>query len=241
LQLTDSGTVLVRFARQVTHLEREVHHAFGRQEPGELHRIAIAVNADSLATWFLPAIERACDQLPISVELHREDQDHTAELLRQGLVMAAVTSSPQPVPGCRVHKLGSMRYRPTASPEFISRWLPEGATLGALGTAPSVIFDRKDDLQDRYLRRLRIRPGPNLARHYVPSSEAFVEAVALGLGWGMIPEAQSLAQPARLVDVDPEHPIDVPLFWQQWKLDSPALTALSAAVTGAAQETLRPG
>ncbi len=153
--------------------------------------------------------------------------------------MAAVTSSADAVQGCTVRKLGQMRYLPMASPAFAERWL-DGASLASLTTAPVVVFDRRDVLQDRFARRLTRRQGASPRRHYVPSSEAFVEAVIAGMGWGMVPNAQAepLLRAGTLVDLAPGRWANVPLYWQQWKLDSPALTAVADAVAGAAREHL---
>jgi LysR family transcriptional regulator (chromosome initiation inhibitor) len=241
VELTDSGEVVVRFARQLALLERDAGAELGLSATDMPTRLSVAVNADSLATWFLPALAAAAERLPICFDLHREDQDHTTRLLRQGLVMAAVTSSPDPVQGCTVRKLGHMRYRAMAAPGFFARHLAHGPLRRVLGDAPVVVFDRRDDLQDQFLRRLDPhRPASavrhSAVRHYVPASEAYVEAVAAGLGWGMIPEAQAAPRRASgvLVDLAPELAADVPLYWQQWKLDSPALTVLAEAVAHAA-------
>lgn len=238
-RLTDSGMAMVRFGRQVAQLERDTRGTLGMADTGEPTQLPIAVNADSLATWILPALTRVAEQLPACFDLHREDQDHTAELLRQGRVMAAVTSSPEPVQGCSVRKLGRMRYRPMASPAFVDQWLSSAPLQKLITTAPMVVFDRRDDLQDRFIRKLTRSSERSPVRHYVPSSEVFVQAVAAGLGWGMIPEGQawSMADGA-LVDVDEQRPIDVPLYWQQWKLDSPALAVLSDAVAEVAGSAL---
>jgi LysR family transcriptional regulator (chromosome initiation inhibitor) len=168
-------------------------------------------------------------------DLHREDQDHSAELLRTGAVMAAITTDAQPVQGCTVERLGIMRYRPLANPAFARSWFPEGVTRDSLGRAPVVVFDRKDDLQDRFLRargRGRIAPP----RHHVPGSVDFGEAIRLGLGWGMLPDQQTEGWEAAgtVVDIDPGHHIDVILHWQQWTLHTPALDAIAAAIRSAA-------
>lgn len=242
IRLTDGGRTVVRFARQLAVLEQDLRTQLGATGPGEPIRLPIAVNSDSLATWFLPALSRVPPDLQICFELHREDQDRTERLLREGLVMAAVTSSADPVAGCAVRPLGWMRYRPVASPNFVARYLPGWPDVPLrrlLPEAPVVTFDRHDDLQDRYVRTLtRGQVGASPRRHAVPASESFVEAVVAGLGWGMIPHAQAAPRLAdnRLRDLDPQGPIDVPLYWQQWKLDSPALAAVASAVTAAAVE-----
>ncbi|WP_254389829.1 LysR family transcriptional regulator ArgP [Streptomyces sp. AC550_RSS872] len=238
---TESGTVIVRFARQLARLERDAWTELGMNDAGDTTRVSIAVNADSLATWFLTALTRVPDEPRLCFELRREDESRTATLLREGLVMAAVTSSPDPVAGCSVRALGRMRYLAAASPEFADRHL--GASLGdALARAPVMTFDRSDDLQDAFVRGLRRgRGGASPVRHHIPTSEGFLSAVTAGLGWGMIPEAQAepLLETGRLVQLAPQRPVDVPVYWQQWKLDFPALAAVTEAVTATAAAALR--
>jgi LysR family transcriptional regulator, chromosome initiation inhibitor len=258
VRLTESGEVVVRFARQLAQLERDASAELGlsggagsgsgggdgsRARP-EPVTVPIAVNADSLATWFLPALTGvSAAGFEVCFDLHREDQDHTTLLLRQGLVMAAVTSSPEAVQGCTVRRLGRMRYHAMATSRFAARWLADGPLHRVLSEAPVVVFDRKDDLQDRFLRKLTPRRAASsersARRHHFPASEAFVEAVAAGLGWGMVPEAQAARREAGgLVHLAPDRPIDVPLYWQQWRLDSPALAAVAEAVARTAAATL---
>jgi LysR family transcriptional regulator (chromosome initiation inhibitor) len=239
VRLTESGQVVVRLARQLAQLERDAVAELGMADSGEPVTLPIAVNADSLATWFLSALTRVPAQQRICFELHREDQDHTTTLLREGLVMAAVTSSPDPVQGCSASPLGRMRYLPVASPEFVARWL-DRPLRQVVGEVPVVVFDRHDDLQDRFARTLTRGRDAGPLRHHVPSSEGFVDAVAAGMGWGLVPAAQAAPRLASgaLVRLDPRRAIDVPLYWQQWKLDSPALAAAAAAVASAAKEAL---
>lgn len=245
-RLTDAGEVVVRFGRQLVQLDADARSALGLADSGAPARLPIAVNADSLATWFLPALSRVPAELGICFELHREDQDHTAALLREGRVMAAVTSSPVAVPGCSVRRLGRMRYLPAASPGFVARWLPGWPDIPLrqlILDVPMVVFDRHDDLQDQFVRRLTRSRGVAARRHQVPSSEGFVDAVVAGLGWGMLPRAQAEARvrAGELVLLDPQRHVDVPLFWQQWRLDSPALAAVADAVTATAAEALPAG
>ncbi|MBK3573386.1 LysR family transcriptional regulator ArgP [Streptomyces sp. MBT65] len=241
VRTTESGEVVVRFARQLARLERDARAELGMSEAGEPTRVSVAVNADSLATWFLGALTQVPRELRVCFELRREDEDHTAALLREGLVMAAVTSSPDAVPGCSVRALGRMRYLPVASPEFRKTCLA-GPLRDALPEAPVVTFDRLDDFQDSFVRRLRRgQGGASPVRHLVPTSEGFVAAVAAGLGWGMVPEMQAaeLLDAGRLVNFAPERSVDVPLYWQQWKLDSPALAAVAESVARVAAGVLR--
>ncbi|TQJ85801.1 LysR family transcriptional regulator ArgP [Streptomyces sp. SLBN-31] len=239
---TESGEVVVRFARQLARLERDARAELGMSGAGEPTLVSIAVNADSLATWLLPALTGVRHEPPLCFELRREDETRTASLLREGMVMAAVTSSPEAVTGCSVHALGRMRYLPVANPGFAREHL-DGPLPDVLATAPTVAFDRSDDLQDAFVRRLRpAAQGASRVRHFVPTSEGFAQSVAAGLGWGLVPEVQAepLLRAGRLVNFAPGRRLDVPLYWQQWKLDSPALATVAEAVTRAAAEALRP-
>ncbi|UWE13736.1 LysR family transcriptional regulator ArgP [Actinacidiphila bryophytorum] len=243
VRLTPSGEVVVRFGRQLARLEQDAAAEIGMSGAPGPTTLPVAVNSDSLATWFLPALAETARTLDVCFDLHRDDQDHTALLLRQGRVMAAVTSSHEPVQGCSVRPLGRMTYRAYAAPAFAERYLAGGPLAELLLAAPMVVFDRKDDIQDGFLRRLAPgRPTGGQPRTYVPASESFVAAVAAGLGWGMVPEAQ--AEPhcsaGALADLAEDRAMDVPLYWQQWKLDSPPLAALAAAVTRAAAAALAP-
>jgi LysR family transcriptional regulator (chromosome initiation inhibitor) len=133
-----------------------------------------------------------------------------------------------------------MRYYAMASPEFTAQWLAHGPLRHRLGTAPVVVFDRKDDLQDGFLRTIGAAQPTGQVRHQVPGTDAFRQAVLTGLGWGVIPEAQAALGRAEgtLVDLAPATPVDVPLYWHQWKLDSPALSAVAESVARIAAEAL---
>jgi LysR family transcriptional regulator (chromosome initiation inhibitor) len=225
---TPSGQTLLRAARQTQLITADVARDLG-DASGVGQVVAMAVNADSLATWLIGALGRLASDL--TFDLHRDDEHRTAELLRAGAVMAAVTATAQPVPGCVASPLGRMRYRPRATAAFAARWFPEGATVAELTVAPMVTFDRSDTLQDRYLRR-RTRRTLHPPRHYVPGSGAFVQAVAQGLGWGMVPDLQvgdADAAPG-LVVLDERGTIDVRLYWQQWRLRSEVLDRVARAI-----------
>lgn len=225
--VTTAGEPYLRLARQVSALISDA----GLAESPTVS-LPLAMSSDALATWVLPAL--AAVGRDIVFDLQREDQDHSAELLRAGSVMAAITTDSRPVQGCTVTSLGTMRYRPMATPGFVRRWFAEGVTTAALAVAPIVVFDRKDQLQDRYLRsRSRARLDP--PRHYIPGSQDFVAAVQLGLGWGMVPDQQATDA---IVEFDPGNHVDVDLYWQQWTLRTAALDAVAAAVIDAARTAL---
>ncbi|MGY1761797.1 LysR family transcriptional regulator ArgP [Geodermatophilus sp. SYSU D00779] len=242
VQVTESGQAVLRLARQVDLLTADVARELGGDPspaPAPVPTLPIAVNADSMATWVLPALTPLAGD--VCFDLHREDQEHTSALLRAGTVMAAVTADAEPVPGCTSTRLGGMRYRPMATPGFARRWFPGGPTPEALARAPVVVFDRKDDLQHRYLHA---QAGPDVAPpvHYVPAAADYVAAITLGLGWGMVPDLQARGVTAELVTLDPTDAVDVVLYWQQWRLRSPTLDRVREAVLAAAGRHLdQPG
>jgi LysR family transcriptional regulator (chromosome initiation inhibitor) len=240
-RLTEAGTAVVRMARQVALLEHDTLTELGAGGGAETHTsVPLAVNADSLATWFLAPLARLAERHPVVFELHRDDQDFTAGLLESGTVMGAVTSRATPVAGCRVSALGAMRYEAVATPAFARRWMPDAASPATLVEAPVVDFDRRDDLQTLWLRASGIDESLP-ARHYVPASNDFATAVRLGLGWALLPDFQSRDALAagELVRLGGA-PIDVPLYWQQWNLRSPLLGAIADEVVAEGRRVLRP-
>ena len=66
----------------------------------------------------------------------------------------ALTSDSRPVAGCDSLPLGAMRYRATASPDFVARHFADGVSAGALLAAPSLSFNAKDMLQLRWAQAL---------------------------------------------------------------------------------------
>lgn len=239
---TEAGESLQRHAQQLQVLEAQALAPFGLEAGAAAALpLSIAVNADSLATWFVPALAAVRERHGIAIDLHVEDQDHSSELLRQGRVLAAVSAEPAPVQGCRVAPLGRMRYRAVASPAFMRRHFPRGVDDEALAQAPCNVFNQKDQLQARFLRlltRRRLQPP----QHRIPSTHGFIHAALHGLGWGMNPEdlvAPLLAR-GELVELAPGRTLDVPLYWQRWSLEAPVLRTLSEAVAAAARAGLQP-
>lgn len=231
---TAAGMPLLRLAAQTVILEAEAL-AETMGEHRELTRVALAVNADSMSTWFT----KVFDELPdVLFDIRIEDQDHSARLLREGTVMGAVTTERTPVPGCRVQKLAVTRYVPVASPSFVERYLSAGFTNDIAAVAPSMAWNRTDALQDLLVRKV-FRRTVGRPVHYVPTAEGFTAAVRAGLGWGMFPEQQAASGLAdgSLIQVADVH-LDIPLYWQCWKVDSRLIERITDAVRLAA-ETLR--
>ena len=238
---TDTGRSLCQHADRVRLLEQDLHDNLPALAPSGVARatLPIAVNADSLATWFAPAVATFAAQAPVLVNVAVDDQDHTAEWLRSGAVLAAVTAHATPATGCNSRPLGAMRYLAAASPAFVAGHLSAGVDASSLAQAPSLEFNTKDTLQTRWVKGV-CGQHVELPKHTLPSSTAFVTAALAGMGWGMLPDA--LAAPhlasGALVELVPGTPLDVPLHWQQARATSAWLDGLTREVLAAARGAL---
>lgn len=198
--------------------------------------VRIAVNADSLATWMIPALA-AVPELLFDIVI--DDQDVSQDWLRRGEVAGAITAHPGPLQGCDTLPLGRLRYLATASPGFVARWLPAGVSRAAMARAPALTFSDQDRLQADWLRQ-HFGPGLAFPTHRMASSQAFVDGALAGLGWGMNPLPLVAAHLAtgRLVDLLPGTPLDVALHWQYARRTAPALAGLTRALKRAAADGL---
>ncbi|MFT3688423.1 LysR family transcriptional regulator ArgP [Paenirhodobacter sp.] len=237
---TDAGAWLCRHMEQVGLLEGHLAKRFPQirtqAEPVTLH---IATNADSLGTWFLPAVAAFVRESGCLIDIAVDDQDHTADWLRRGRVIAAVTALEKPVQGCQVKPLGRLRYHATASPDFLRRHFPQGVTAQALATAPALTFDQKDRLQQQWVRA-RFGHPLRFPTHWLPTPQGFVEAALAGMGWGMNPAhlVRDHLAAGRLVELVPGSALDVGLFWQTSHLAARSIAALTRAVVEQARATL---
>ena len=244
---TPAGEQLLRSARQLLLLadeavlslrgpeDAEGDDGGGVPTSAERLRVPIVANADSIATWLPAAYREIALGGRVALELLRDDEHATADLLRSGDAVGAITADPRPVQGCTLRPLGTMVYRAKASRDFAARWFPDGPTPEALAVAPVMQYDRKDTHQLAVLAR--VAPDATPPQHFIPDSVQFVESIHAGLGWGMVPDQQDPGN--TLVELDPGWSEDLRLFWQVWTLDSPGLAEVTNAVVRAAQ-TLPP-
>jgi LysR family transcriptional regulator (chromosome initiation inhibitor) len=242
---TPIGEAVYRHALQVELLERDVLRAVDPDADvlGQAPmRLSIAVNADSLATWLVPALQSVASRHHLVVDVTVDDQDHTTQWLRSGRVMGAVTSQGRPVQGCRLRPLGIMRYVATATGKFVRRWFPDGFERDAAERVPCVAYNRKDRMCGQFVAQHFGGDAPELSAHSLPSPHAYLEACLCGLGWGMNPRmlVDSLLRRRRLVDLCPGHGIDVPLYWQQWAVATGSVDALGDALVEHAADVLLP-
>ena len=238
---TDIGRRLLNHVQQVRLLERDLQRVVpALDDEGLPERLRIALNADSLATWWAKAVGDFCADNQLLLDLVVEDQTVGLKRMRAGEVAACLCASERPVAGARSVLLGAMRYRAMASPAFIARHFPQGVKAAQLPKTPALVFGPDDFLQHRYLAALGVDGG--FEHHLCPSSEGFIRLTEAGLGWGLIPEQQVREQLASvaLVELLPDKPIDVPLYWHHWRNGGQLLEALTAHLTRSASRWLVP-
>ena len=219
LRLTSAGEQLHRHYHQVTLLQSELLKTLNNAREKGFTKLTIGLNADTLATWFMDALQPVLEQSDILLDLRVDDQDQTHLLLRQGDVHGCISSSSKPLQGGNAVFLGISRYLALASPGFIQRYFPNGVSADTLTSAPAVEYNEKDELQDNFLSQFypAVQTYP---RHRVPSSEAFTELIRRGLAWGMAPDLQMkpLIESGAVIEITPGHSLEVPLYWHSWNL-----------------------
>lgn len=235
-QATGRGHRLIAHYRQVRLLEAGLGSE--ASDAGALPRIAIAVNADSAATWLLEALAPVLAAPSCHVEILIDDQEQTLRQLREGRVVGCVTSSAEAVAGTSITPLGEMAYRCVAAPAFAQRWFPHGPTPEAMSAAPALMYNRSDNLHARYLNGLGL--DDEVPHHFFPSAEGFVAFIKAGHGYGMAPLIQVHAElnSGELVEPVPGSELRVPLYWHRWNIQTPLTSALNDAIVGTARKWL---
>ncbi|HSC83258.1 MAG TPA: LysR family transcriptional regulator ArgP [Pseudomonas sp.] len=225
---TEIGRRLLNHVQQVRLLERDLQGAVPALDEGApVERLRIALNADSLATWWAPLMGGFVAEHRLLLEHVVDDQDVGLKRMRAGEVAGCVCAAERPVAGARSLLLGAMRYRALASPAFMARHFADGVTAQTLARAPCIVFGPDDYLQHRYLAAMGVDGG--FAYHLCPSSEGFVRLASAGFGWGLVPELQVQRELADgvLVEILPNRPQDVPLYWHHWRSGGELLASLT--------------
>jgi LysR family transcriptional regulator (chromosome initiation inhibitor) len=246
LKPTGAGQLMLKHAKMMRLLRADLEKDLKELAPSSTgggrdeERISVAINADSIATWALPALDAlARNGLPI--EIITDDQEFTHEWLREGQVLGCVTSLGQALRGCRMEALGTMDYVVVAQADYAAEHCPKGLNAHNFHKLPFVAFNRKDNLQHNFVTRAFGLPRVMLKQLFVPSSEGQVRAVLGGWGVSVLPELRVREQLAsgELVNLAPRHQLGVALYWHCWNLSSDVLDGLSAALRGAAANSLR--
>jgi len=246
VRATPAGQALLAHVKQLRLMESDLLAGLqgggvGGRDGARWQSLSVAINADSVAGWFLPGVAPLLQRHRLLLEILIDDQDHTHDALKSGDVVGCVTTLAEPMRGCVAEPLGVMRYRCVAAPAVVQRCrTPRGAlSPHKLLAQPAIIFNRKDALQDAFLAQHFGLKQPNYPRHFAPAVEAFETAIELGLGWGMVPE-QHLARRPGLQEMLPGATVDVVLYWQHWAREPLSAQRLTQAVKAAAHASLPP-
>ncbi|MBU0943195.1 MAG: LysR family transcriptional regulator ArgP [Proteobacteria bacterium] len=230
---TSAGRNLLKHYLQVKQLEDDLLGEMDKEADKGYRSIAVALNADSLATWFLDAIQSLVVKEGVLLDIRVDDQEQTHRLLKNGDVVGCVSTQDQPLQGCRMVYLGEMNYQLLAAPEFVEKWFPAGLTITEACRAPAIIFNRKDELHHKLFQQVFGEVPDAFPAHYIPSAEKFVDFIARGLGYGMLPgqQSESFLRNGRLVDLAPGCKVPVKLYWHCWNLKSKLLDTLTRQLT----------
>jgi hypothetical protein len=228
---TEAGEILVQAARRMALVQAETDARLGQR----LARVplSVAINSDSLATWFTQVLSDTAQRGDVALRIRIEDEARTLAMLRRGDVLGAVTREHSPVSGCDSTFLGTMRYFAVAAPHIAERFHAGKLTWE---TMPLVGYGPNDQVLDDAMRERFIDSHVVRARvSQIPSSEGYLEAVRVGLGWGLLPQAQAqpLVESQELLLLD-DHQLDIDLYWQRWRLESEVLSDLTRSVINAA-------
>jgi len=235
---TPLGQRLLNHAQQVRLLEHDLLDRIPALGEGR-QRLRLAINADSLATWWAPTLGDFCHRRSVLLDLVVDDQEVALRRMRDGEVAGCICATSRPVQGARVRSLGIMRYRVMACPAFAERHFAEGMTYQALERAPAILYGPDDRLHQRYLDVHGFKaPFPH---HLCPSSEGVLRMTLADIGYALIPECQAIdhLRAGQLVDLDPRQPLDVPLYWHYWRNGGKLLEALTAHLLFAGDTWLR--
>ncbi len=231
-QPTAAGTAFLKHYQQVRMLETGLNQALTGTAQVRPQQLAIGINADSLDYWFFDAVAPLLKETNLLIDLRVADQEQTQRYLRDGDVVGCISTESRAMSGCRVDALGQMHYRMLATPEFISRWFPDGVTDSALEQAPAVLFNRSDSLHQKFLDRY-LSPHPyTVPANYIPAPNQYLQVIEAGCCYGMVPawQGQNLQDSGVLHELIPGAEISVELYWHRWNIAAPALELLTGAL-----------
>ncbi|MGF1701569.1 LysR family transcriptional regulator ArgP [Photobacterium makurazakiensis] len=237
---TTAGQKILGLYRRVRLLEQELLPEITPDDLSQPLSVSIATNADSLATWLLPALSPLLKSRRIELNLMIEDEARTLDKLRSGEVVGAISMEATPMPGCVADYLGRVDFLCVASPEFAKKYFSSGVTRESLVEAPGVAFDHHDDMHERFIQQHFNLPMGSVMKHTVRSSEAFVRLALEGIAFSLIPRVQILQELEQglLVNVTPDIFLTRRMYWHHWALESGVLTELSQQLTHHAHQVL---
>ena len=239
-RITPAGRKLLKHYLQVKQLEDDLFEETAPKGGHNFTSLAIGLNADSLATWFLEAIQNFAKNEGVLFDIRMDDQEQTHRMLKNGDVVGCISTKDQPLQGCRIDYIGQMNYHMLAAPDFAAKWFPTGLTIIDASLAPAIIFNRKDELHQKLMQVALGAVPDTTSANYIPSAEKFADFIVAGLGYGMLPTQQSdpFTRNGQLVDLAPDYSVPVKLYWHCWNLKSKLLVKLTKQLTSSSKKLL---
>ncbi|MFD2166196.1 LysR family transcriptional regulator ArgP [Thalassotalea euphylliae] len=237
---TPMGEKLLRYAKELAQVNNRLHAEIFPNEQQQPTKLAIGLNADTLASWFIPAIAPLLETKNIELDLHVSNEATTQKLLTKGEVFAALSSQDRSVAGCKTQYIGELQYVLCASPQFVKKYFTNGITKSALTNAPAVDFDANDNMHRQYImERFGLATG-DYPCHRVRSSEAFVNLAVAGLVYTLLPmtQAKQHLDNRRLINIAPKEPLTQHLYWHSWVLEKGVFKQVSEHVVDYAKKLL---
>lgn len=228
---TDYGKKLLKHFMLVEKLETELLNEIHENKEQEFLNIAIGINADSLATWFIDSCSNFLETHKVTMDLRIDDQDETHIMLKNGEVLGCIGSKKLSIQGCCSTFLGNMKYRPVAAPDFNKNFFKKGFNKETIKTSPCVLFNKKDGLQAEFFKKAFQTQIIDFPRSYIPSSEKFFDFILKGHAYGMVPDlqSQSYLKTKKLIALSNFY-IEVPLYWSRWTLNSKIIKTITDSI-----------
>lgn len=225
---TELGKKLLKLLYHVNLMEQDIFDNGGVN----IETIPLAINADSLATWFLPSIQSVLDDANLRLDIRIDDETRTLDHLISGNAVGAISTYNKPIINGKCDYIGSLDYILAGTEEFAKKYFPKGVTKESLLKAPVVSFCQNIDQHHIFLQQhFEIIPG-NLVSHIVPSSEAYIKMILQSSACCMIPKQQIAAElnDNKIINLVPDLVQHKRLYWHRYNLESEPIRKLTEAI-----------
>lgn len=216
--LTEVGEKLMKFTKQYIALESELLDSINNTTSPHTQKISIALNYDSMSSWFLPTIKEVLKRKSVLIECVLQHEKRTIDALRAGKVGLAISSDPKPIVGGEAVKIGTLRYLCVGTKSIKGVLSRSKGLKHFFQTAPTVFFSNDDYVCEQFYRGFSLESA-QLPHHIIPSNAELYELIRSGLCYGLAPEPQAREDLKRgaLINLSPKHEVHVDLYLHYWR------------------------
>lgn len=235
---TPLGEQLIAHYKRVLILEDSLNTEHSNNKPKGT--LSIALNRDSLETWFLKNLQQIDIMDNITLNIIADDQEKTLAYLRQGMVSACLATSKTPITGGVAHYLGDMAYHLVCSPDYAQRYFYSRKQSEWFRDSVALQFDNNDHLHQKYLDKYFSNHDVEINYHVIPSVYGFKSYALQGYGYGLIPkiDIEPELQNKTLIDLLPNQTWRIPLYWHHWELESEIYQQFNRSLIQEARKSL---